>query len=187
MCSVLQGKLEKAEASLKVHKEHEDALARRCESLTAALEAHRLGESRARNDAKTVRTEMSACMQDYQEEIQEHIVNYDQLKQEFLLLQNKYDAMIEARYKPLGAKQWFEEELFGEEQLEQLEEEEEVQLEEELEEESRSGPSTPPRGLTMELPLPLKRRVSRTMSNSPSPVCVKRHRLSEEFRIHVLD
>ena len=89
VCPVLQGKLEKAEARLKVHKEHEDALARRCESLTAALEAHRLGEIKARNDAKTVRTVMLACVQDYQEEIQDHATRYQQLLQEYRLLEEK--------------------------------------------------------------------------------------------------
>jgi chromosome segregation ATPase len=82
-CSGLQAKLEKAEARLKIHKSHEEALADRCESLSAALAAHRAGESEA---VQIMRTEMAA----YVEGMKDYNTRYQELDQEHQLLQSKF-------------------------------------------------------------------------------------------------
>ena len=89
-CSVLQSKLEKAEARLKVHKSHEEALAKRCESLSAALNAHKAGESKAVQNATVMKREMAACIEDQQEKIEDYAARYRQLDQERQSLQNKF-------------------------------------------------------------------------------------------------
>lgn len=96
--SVLQGKLEKAEARLKVHKSHEEALADRCESLSAALEAHRAGESEA---LQIMRTEMAAYVESRREEVKQNDARFRQLDQEHQLLQSKF-LKIKRRYEQLN-------------------------------------------------------------------------------------
>ncbi|KAF8806899.1 hypothetical protein BYT27DRAFT_7100947 [Phlegmacium glaucopus] len=89
-CSTLQRKLEQAEARLKLHKNHEEALAKRCESLFAALDAHRLGESKAVHNAMVLKNEMSAYVEDRQHEVDGHVARYQQLEQQHQVLHGKY-------------------------------------------------------------------------------------------------
>jgi len=89
-CSALQAKVEQAEARLQVHKNHEEALAKRCESLSAALSAHRVGESKALHNVKLLQKEISAFAEDRQHEIDGHIARYQQLDQQHQVLQGKY-------------------------------------------------------------------------------------------------
>lgn len=88
--STLQGKLEKAEARLKIHKNHEEALAKKCESLSAALDAHRTGERKAVQDVAVMKRQLAHCAENRDEKISHHVARYQQLDQEHQLLQNKY-------------------------------------------------------------------------------------------------
>lgn len=89
-CSALQGKLEKAEARLQVHKSHEEALAKQCESLSAALNAHRAGEKKAVQNVTAIKRKMADCIEDRDGKIRDYAARYQQLDQNNQLLQNKY-------------------------------------------------------------------------------------------------
>jgi len=169
-CSVLQAKLEKAEARLKVHKSHEEALAKKSESLTAALNAHRAGEKKAVQNATAMKRQLDDCIEERDEKISDYVARYQQLDQEHQLLQNKY-VKTKQRYEQLN------------ERVIALEDEQQQQQESNV---KRSGaPITPPREIAPELramnPLPKRRVTRRTRSNSP-PIQdkreVKRPRLS---------
>lgn len=85
--SALQAKLETAEARLKVHKSNEKVLSDRCESLSAALEAHRVGESEA---VEIIREEMATLVEDREQEMAHHNARYQQLDEEHQALQSKF-------------------------------------------------------------------------------------------------
>ena len=89
-CSVLQGKLEKAEARLKVHKSHEEALAKRYESLSAALNAHQAGEKKAVQNVTVLKRQLAECAEDRDKKIRDYVARYKKLEQDHHLLQNKY-------------------------------------------------------------------------------------------------
>ena len=89
--SALQGKLEKAEARLKLHKSHEEALSKQCDSLSAALNAHRAGEKKAVQNVTTVKRQMADCIEDRDKKIRNYAARCQELDQERDLLQNKYN------------------------------------------------------------------------------------------------
>jgi chromosome segregation ATPase len=92
-CSVLQGKLEKAEARLKVHKSHEEALAKQCDSLSASLSAHRSGEKKAVQNAAVMKREMTACIEEQKEKARDYAARYRQLDQEHQLLDQEHQTL----------------------------------------------------------------------------------------------
>jgi len=204
-CSALQGKLEKAEARLKVHKSREETLTKRCESLSTALDAHRTGESKAVQNAKAIKREMTARIDDQQEKINEYITICQQLDEEHQLLQNKYTktkqrcGQLNERVLALEDEQQQQKESHVNEQVLALEDEQQQQKESHVNErvlaledeqqqqqkESHVEHSDPiPGGSAMELrsrkSLPKRRVTRRARSNSPpqGPPPVKRPRLS---------
>jgi len=172
-CSALQGKLEKAETRLKLHKNHEEALTKQCDSLSAALTAHRAGESKAIHETKVLQKKLAVCIENHENDVDAHAARYQRFEQEIQLLQSKYRKLKQHN--------------------QQLNEEALTHKAEQQQQQSLvdySDPSTS-RGLAMELrtmkPLP-KRRVSRrARSNSPPLVfdtskVIKRARLSDSTR-----
>lgn len=63
---------------------------KRCESLSAALNAHRVGETKALHNLKELKMEMRAIVEDHQHTINEHLARYQKLDEKTNLLQAKY-------------------------------------------------------------------------------------------------
>lgn len=78
------------EARLQVHKNHEEALARRYESISAALDAHRAGEIKARQETRTLNRQLNAHIANRQQEIDDQTARLQALDQEHKLLHSKY-------------------------------------------------------------------------------------------------
>jgi uncharacterized membrane protein YccC len=78
------------EARLQVHKNHEEALVKRCESISAALDAHRAGESKARQETKSLIRQCNALIENRQQKIDDQTARLQALDQEHQLLHGKY-------------------------------------------------------------------------------------------------
>jgi hypothetical protein len=73
-----------------VHKSHEEALTKQCESLTAALNAHRAGERKAVQNVTVLKKQLVDCINDRDKKISDYVARYQQVDQDRQLLQNKY-------------------------------------------------------------------------------------------------